>query len=709
MSSFTYSITYNQRGISENGFLITQPSSGWLWLKNRQKETINKGKVGDNVMKLITVESNNKKIMLGGFDIIIHEEIARKIVEVENNVDLCNTTELAADENQPLLKKTKHEVAIDNPVSITTGPSMDPVLEKVMRPHQLEGAKFLLDKLLGVHNDRERTDIEKSLCIDLSIVTGAILADEMGTGKSLTALCVLWAICRNGRAKGVIVCPSSLVGNWEAEINRWLPNSLSYKALYVKKTSNSGKNSADAIVNQFIISHAAVHPVLIISYDMFRIFSEALNTVNTFEVLVCDEGHRLKNALGTKTTSAIDNCIATRRLILTGTPIQNNLGELYAVVNAVSPGYLGDFNQYKAMFLDPIMNGKASNSSSEGSPMLMLRHHLSNILLRRTRDDVMSSILPPKKSYLLFCPLTSQQKLQYICEKEKICTTLDVNGKEGSSPSNVKGILPNLLRLRQISNGMEVEGDGSATPSVTVAHELQASNKLTVLNQFLTSLRFLNETKSVKDKVVIVSNFIKTLDKINMLANSKRWPLLRLDGNTKPQERVALVNKFNTGPYFLMLLSAKAGGVGLNLTGANRLILVDPDWNPATDLQALGRIWREGQTKPVFIYRLLSSDTIDESILRRQKDKGILTSVIQHETDRGDDATKENEEDFVEEVVSDCNILSLMLPNGIESFSLEDNSEKGDSKDRTPCAGIVQDDLFSINDMPNYFSKILEE
>ena len=101
MSSFTYSITYNQRGVSENGFLITQPSSGWLWLKNRQKETINKGKVGDNVMKLITVESNNKKIMLGGFDIIIHEEIARKIVEVENNVDLCNTTELAADENQP--------------------------------------------------------------------------------------------------------------------------------------------------------------------------------------------------------------------------------------------------------------------------------------------------------------------------------------------------------------------------------------------------------------------------------------------------------------------------------------------------------------------------------------------------------------------------------------------------------------------------------
>jgi SNF2 family DNA or RNA helicase len=256
---------------------------------------------------------------------------------------------------------------------------------------------------------------------------------------------------------------------------------------------------------------------------------------------------------------------------------------------------------------------------------------------------------------------------------------------------------------------MEVEGDGSATPSVTVAHELQASNKLTVLNQFLTSLRFLNETKSVKDKVVIVSNFIKTLDKINMLANSKRWPLLRLDGNTKPQERVALVNKFNTGPYFLMLLSAKAGGVGLNLTGANRLILVDPDWNPATDLQALGRIWREGQTKPVFIYRLLSSDTIDESILRRQKDKGILTSVIQHETDRGDDATKENEEDFVEEVVSDCNILSLILPNGTESFSLEDNSEKGDSKDRTPSAGVVQDELFSINDMPNYFSKILEE
>ncbi len=706
MSSFTYSIAYIHRGVNENGFLIAQPSSGWLWLKNRHKQTVNKGKVGDDIMKLITAERNDKKIMVGGFDIIIQEEIARKIVDVENSAELCNQVSVTTiDENQPILKKSKQEVAIDNPIVAETGPSIDPLLEKVMRPHQLNGAKFLLDKLLGVHNNRERTDIEKSLCIDLSIVTGAILADEMGTGKSLTGLCVLWALCRNGRAKGVIVCPSSLVGNWEAEINRWLPNSLSYKALYVKKTNNSGKNSADAIVNQFITSHAAVHPVLIISYDMFRIFSEALNTVNTFEVLVCDEGHRLKNALGTKTTSAIDNCIATRRLILTGTPIQNNLGELYAVVNAVSPGYLGDFNQYKSMFVDPIMTVKSlgKSSSSEGSPMLMLRSHLSNILLRRTRDDVLSSILPPKKCYLLFCPLTVQQKLHYTHEREKICTALDSSGKDDND-SSVAGILPNLLSLRQISNGMGIVSDESLVASVTVPRELQVSNKLMILNHFLTSLRHLNEKYSVNDKVVIVSNFIKTLDTINMLANSKRWPLLRLDGNTKSQDRVAVVNKFNTGPYFLMLLSAKAGGVGLNLTGANRLIMVDPDWNPATDLQALGRIWREGQTKPVFIYRMLSSNTIDESILRRQKDKGVLTGVIR-EANNGNDENEDNAEDFVKEVVSDSNILSLILPNGAESFSSDENNESN-----SKCnAGIVQDKLFSINDLPNYFTKILEE
>lgn len=702
MSSFTYSIAYVHRGVSEDGFLIAQPSSGWLWLKNRQKQTVNKGKVGDDVMKLITAERNSKKIMVGGFDIIIQEEIARKIVDVENSA-VCNQA-TTIDEDQPILKKSKQEVVINNPIVVETGPSIDPVLEKVMRPHQLYGAKFLLDKLLGVHNNRERTDIERSLCIDLSIVTGAILADEMGTGKSLTGLCVLWALCRNGRAKGVIVCPSSLVGNWEAEINRWLPNSLSYKALYVKKTTNSGKNSVDAIVNRFITSHAAVHPVLIISYDMFRIFSEALNTVNTFEVLVCDEGHRLKNALGTKTTSAIDNCIATRRLILTGTPIQNNLSELYAVVNAVSPGYLGDFNQYKAMFVDPIMNGKSLNKSSEESPMLTLRSHLSNILIRRTRDDVLSTILPPKKCYLLFCPLTAQQKLHYTHENEKICTALDVSGKDDSNYSSVAGILPNLLNLRQISNGMGIVSDESSAASVTVQQELQVSNKLMILNHFLTSLRHLNEKNCVNDKVVIVSNFIKTLDIINMLANSRRWPLLRLDGSTKPQDRVAIVNKFNTGPYFLMLLSAKAGGVGLNLTGANRLIMVDPDWNPATDLQALGRIWREGQTKPVFIYRMLSSNTIDESILRRQKDKGVLTGVIR-EANNGDDANEDNAEDFVQEVVCGCNIVSLTLPNGAESFLSDENNER-DSKSN---AGIVQDELFSIDDVPNYFTKILEE
>ena len=196
-----------------------------------------------------------------------------------------------------------------------SGPSLysaclDEALKKKMRPHQLEAASFLLCRLLGMtidsdHQGSHSSNHSSTASSSSSIITGAILADDVGTGKSLTSLSVLWALVRKGRAKGLVLCPSSLVSHWEREIKRWLPLSLAKTALYAYSGVNNRHGSPNAIVGYFLRNPPEVHPLLVMSYELYRNFSDALNSLEMLEVLVCDEGHRLKNAYGTKTSNAL--------------------------------------------------------------------------------------------------------------------------------------------------------------------------------------------------------------------------------------------------------------------------------------------------------------------------------------------------------------------------------------------------------------------
>ena len=547
---------------------------------------------------------------------------------------------------------------------------LDPLLKLKMRPHQIEGAMFILDILLGkkiINNN-----IDNDLSLDISVMNGAILADEMGTGKTLTSLSVLWSLCRHGRCKGIIVCPKSLLGNWEAEINKWLPSSLARTALYVRG-NGSGQNGPDVIVNRFITSHASVHPVLVINYEMFRSFADALNTINTLEVLICDEGHRLKNAYGNKTSLALGNSIATKRLVLSGTPIQNNLEELYAVVQFVSPGFLGTLTEFKLKYADIISKSRETTASElqkkKGfEAASKLKRLLSYILLRRTQDSVLGSILPPRTDFTIHCYLENAQKKYYIDESNKILDNLiiksevsdDLNYTE-QKHKPITGVLPNLLKLRLICN------DSSIISTNDDNNENTISGKLAVLENMLLSIKRIGS-----EKVVVVSNFMTTLDKICNIGKSHKWSMLRLDGSVQPDKRMKIVQHFNnpTTDFFILLLSAKAGGVGLNLTGASRLILFEPDWNPAIDLQAMGRIWRDGQTKPVFIYRLICNGTIEESILNRQKEKNDLTIVIKESKDNNNDNNNNNDEpDIISQYISNVDVKSLIIPSGFDGLN----------------------------------------
>ena len=540
---------------------------------------------------------------------------------------------------------------------------LDQSLILQMRPHQIEGAMFILDLLLG--KKQVNNDEDKDLNLDLSVMSGAILADEMGTGKTLTSLSVLWSLCRHGRCKGIIVCPKSLLGNWEAEIKKWLPSSLARTALYVRGTG-AGQNGPDATVNRFITTHASVHPVLVINYEMFRSFSDALNTVTSLEVLICDEGHRLKNAYGNKTSLALGNSIATKRLVLTGTPIQNNLEELYAVVQFAAPGFLGMLSEFKSKYVDVISKCRESNCSDiqrkKGlEAATKLKRLLSYILLRRTQDSVLGSILPPRTDYTIQCYLQKEQKELYINESKKILDNLlndeqsrQINNTDkNKSPMN--GVLSQLLKLRLICNNSS--NDSNSDNSI--------SSKLSVLEKMLLSVKSIGS-----EKVVVVSNFMSTLDQIFSIGKSHKWSMLRLDGSVQPEKRMKIVQHFNnpTSEFFLMLLSAKAGGVGLNLTGASRLILFEPDWNPAIDLQAMGRIWRDGQTKPVFIYRLICNGTIEECILNRQREKNELSFVIKESHDL-DDNSNSDDSDMISQYMANVDVKSLIIPSGFEGLN----------------------------------------
>lgn len=720
--NYTYSISYSHKVhklycesvVSElkKGYLIVSESKKWLWLKNDQKITIRNGAVDDDLIMKICVGNT---FYAAGFDIKVNKLINSSCDKTDNNSSTGNDTDNTINHHNIIRNKENEKSIItdtiistsmimtENPISTSTKKNskrkahnemerptlkdiknldntdtitkvtrnedenyylkseveLDPLLKTKMRPHQIEGAKFILDILLG--KKQINKEIDNDLTLDLSVISGAILADEMGCGKTLTSLSVLWSLCRHGRCKGIIVCPKSLLGNWEAEINKWLPSSLARNALYVRG-SGSAKNGPDATVNRFITTHASVHPVLIINYEMFRSFSDALNTVTSLEVLICDEGHRLKNAYGNKTSLALGNSIATKRLVLTGTPIQNNLEELFAVVQFTAPGFLGTLQEFKSKYVEVISNSRQSAASDIQRKQGIiaastLKRLLSYILLRRTQDAVLGSILPPRTDYTILCNLQNEQKELYINESNTILNNLS-NCEEETNKAKMNNVLSQLLKLRLICNNSSNKSSNEST-----------SSKLSVLEQMLLSVKLMGS-----EKVVVVSNFMTTLDQVFSIGRCHKWPMLRLDGSVQPEKRMKIVQHFNhpTSEFFLMLLSAKAGGVGLNLTGASRLILFEPDWNPAIDLQAMGRIWRDGQTKPVFIYRLICNGTIEESILNRQREKNELSFVIKDSSDIDDsknDNSKSDETDLISQYLTNIHVKSLIIPSGFEGLN----------------------------------------
>uniref|UniRef100_S4RDA9 RAD54 homolog B n=1 Tax=Petromyzon marinus TaxID=7757 RepID=S4RDA9_PETMA len=504
---------------------------------------------------------------------------------------------------------------------------VDPHLVVHLRPHQREGVVFLYEAVMGM---------------SFNVFFGAILADEMGLGKTLQCIALVWTLLRQGPYgnrpslhKVLIVTPGSLVRNWSREFNKW----LGVERIRVFTVDQEHK------VEEFMKS--PIYPVLIISYEMVLRCIDAVRVI-PFGLVICDEGHRLKNS-SIKTASAIDSLPCKRRILLTGTPIQNDLQEFYSIVEFVNPGILGSAAAFRKVFEEPIVQSHQPSASLEDKQLGETRaaelQRLTGLFVLRRTQEINQRYLPPKREFVVMCRPTPLQIQLYrrLLASPAVRSCLNRVTTDRSPHlvciSALKKLCNDpclLYKTLQKKQDSEEEADVSLYDGLYEEFSLiynpestskLESGKLRVLARLLEAMH----QKTPVERVVLVSNSTQMLDVLARCCSSWGYSWVRLDGTTPVSQRQHLLENFNSrfSTHSVFLLSSKAGGVGLNLVGASRLVLYDIDWNPANDMQAMARVWRDGQHKTVHIYRFLTTGTIEEKIYQRQVSKqGLSGSVV---------------------------------------------------------------------------------
>ncbi|KAG6874219.1 hypothetical protein C0995_003765 [Termitomyces sp. Mi166 len=437
---------------------------------------------------------------------------------------------------------------------------IDPKLSKVLRPHQVEGVKFLYKCASGMLVENQY---------------GCIMADEMGLGKTLQCITLLWTLLKQSPRAGkptiekcIIACPSSLVKNWANEFVKWL-----------------GKD--------------ALNPLAV-------------------------DGKGGKSELLEKVA------------------LWNDLTEYFSLLSFANPNFLGSKNDFRKNFENLIIRGRDAEATDEvkaksEEKLKELGGLVTKFIIRRT-NDLLSKYLPVKYEHVVFCGLSEFQLSLYrlFISSPEIKALLRGTDSQPLKAINILKKLcnhPELLNLPEDLRGSEhliPEGFAGAGASSKERGRSQTvrcdwSGKFVVLERFLHHIK-----THTTDKIVLISNYTQTLDLFEKLCRSKKYGFFRLDGTMTITKRQKLVDQFNDpeGKEFIFLLSSKAGGCGINLIGANRLVLFDPDWNPAADQQALARVWRDGQKKECFVYRFISTGTIEEKIFQRQANKQALSSAV---------------------------------------------------------------------------------
>ncbi|MCE5346664.1 MAG: DEAD/DEAH box helicase [Bacteroidales bacterium] len=437
---------------------------------------------------------------------------------------------------------------------------------------------------------------------------GGCLADDMGLGKTIQTLALLQNNKENiipeklnetrseltlfdtnvTKLTSLIIVPASLIYNWENEISRFVPEMkvYSYKGHHRKKSTTSFRN----------------YDIILSSYHTIRQDIDIISLF-TFHYIILDESQVIKNP-ASMLYRTMTRLKSEYKLVLTGTPVENSITDLWTQLNFVNPGLLGDLSFFRKEYAKPIE--KMGDDEKE----VKLRKIIQPFILRRTKKMVAND-LPPVTEQTVFCDMTDEQSKLYEEEKSSIrnsiLKSIDSTGLEKSAIVVLQG----LMKLRQLSN-----------------HPVLANDEYTAgSGKFETVLQDIESVISEGHKILIFSSFVKHLNLYAEELKKKRIQFSILTGATINREKV--VSGFQNDPgNKIFLISLKAGGVGLNLTAADYVFILDPWWNPASEMQALNRAHRIGQNKSVFVYRYITSDSIEEKIVRLQEKKSRLADTF---------------------------------------------------------------------------------
>ncbi|XP_064923468.1 DNA excision repair protein ERCC-6 isoform X1 [Columba livia] len=461
---------------------------------------------------------------------------------------------------------------------------------------------------------------------------GGILGDEMGLGKTIQIIAFLAGLSyskirtrgSNYRYQGlgptVIVCPATVMHQWVKEFHTWWPP---FRVAILHETGSYTDKKV-----KLIREIASCHGILITSYSYIRLMQDNIHRYD-WHYVILDEGHKIRNP-NAAVTLACKQFRTPHRIILSGSPMQNNLKELWSLFDFIFPGKLGTLPVFMEQFSVPITMGGYANASpvqvkTAYKCACVLRDTINPYLLRRMKADVkMSLSLPDKNEQVLFCRLTDEQRQVY---------QNFINSKEVYEILNGDmQLFSGLVALRKICNHPDLFSGGprilKGIPDAEVEEADQfgywkRSGKMIVVESLLKIWH------KQGHRVLFFTQSRQMLQIFEVFVRDRNYSYFRMDGTTTIASRQPLVTRFNEDKsIFLFLLTTRVGGIGVNLTGADRVIIYDPDWNPSTDTQARERAWRIGQKKQVTVYRLLTAGTIEEKIYHRQIFKQFLTNRV---------------------------------------------------------------------------------
>jgi superfamily II DNA or RNA helicase len=422
-----------------------------------------------------------------------------------------------------------------------------------------------------------------------------ILADDMGLGKTLQALVALQqARNKHGQFPSLIVCPTTLVRNWQNEITRFTPE------LTVLDLTGS-----DRYDNYPKIKDA---DIVITSYAILRRDINAIKDY-AFRFAILDESQQIKN-FSSQTAQAAKKLQSQHRIALSGTPIENRLSELWSVFDFLMPGFLEDHDDFRRRYIQPIEERGSLDAGHR------LKKQVSPFILRRMKRDVLKD-LPPKMEQVLYCDLTDNQRQLYLDVLEKAREELMEEAISRGGKINQQHVFSALTKLRQVCNH-------PALLASELSGGVHESGKFELLKELLEN------AIANGHRILVFSQFVQMLKIMEKHLKKKGICYEILTGETKSEDRQNKVDRFNTDETIkIFLVSLKAGGTGLNLTGADMVVHYDPWWNPAAEDQATDRVHRIGQTKSVFVYRLIARSTVEERIMQLKSQKrDLVDSVI---------------------------------------------------------------------------------